>query len=305
MIPAVAPRRVGAGPYPGRMILRAPSAPCSLPDGSTPATGWTPHQTREATTCPRTRCPVRPPPPSRTPGPGTSELSGASCSPFSHPCRWSAWARTTCSARLTGARRSSRRSLRYAADPVRAELLPYLQVPFLFIVPAVFAVVWVSRRGAPRLTTVGALIALTGFLVGFGTVGWHPECGDARRDSHEGLDIAAHGRSWNAAMAEQPDRHWWAGLLFILGVTVGLLLLGLAMWRSHVGTGLDGHRAGRRRLHPPVHARATWRPGSGCWSRLSVSLERAVALLTDGTTTTSTCRPSARPRDLTARHPLR
>ena len=54
----------------------------------------------------------------------------------------------------------------YAADPVRAELLPYLQVPFLFIVPAVFAVVWVSRRGAPRLTTVGALIALTGFLVG-------------------------------------------------------------------------------------------------------------------------------------------
>ncbi len=57
----------------------------------------------------------------------------------------------------------------YAADPVRAELLPYLQLPFLFIVPAVFAVVWVSRRGAPRLTTVGAVIALTGFLVGFGT----------------------------------------------------------------------------------------------------------------------------------------
>ena len=27
----------------------------------------------------------------------------------------------------------------YVADPVRAELLPYLQVPFLFIVPAVFA----------------------------------------------------------------------------------------------------------------------------------------------------------------------
>ena len=68
----------------------------------------------------------------------------------------------------------------YAADPVRAELLPYLQVPFLFIVPAVFAVVWVSRRGAPRLTTVGALIALTGFLVGFGTVGGIVSSGDAR-----------------------------------------------------------------------------------------------------------------------------
>ena len=117
----------------------------------------------------------------------------------------------------------------YLADPARAELLQYLQVPFLLLVPAAFAVAWVSRCGAPRLTTVGAVVALTGFLVGFGTVGG--VVSPALLTAQHNLDAAAIAEM-GRVLQETPIA-LVGSLLFILGVTVGLLLLGLALWRSH------------------------------------------------------------------------
>lgn len=124
----------------------------------------------------------------------------------------------------------------YAADPDRADLLMYLQLPFLALVPATYAVVWATRRHVPRLATAGAVLALTGFITGFGTVGGlvTPAALAASND----LDVAA--------LADLDNAHWenpivlLGSLLFILGLTLGLLLLGIALWRSRVAPAWTG-----------------------------------------------------------------
>ena len=125
----------------------------------------------------------------------------------------------------------------YRADPGLAAVLQWLQVPFLVLLtPAAFAVAWVARRGAPRLATAGALVALTGFLAGFGVLGGTPH--PAYLTARDGLDVAAVGELV-AADGEHPVV-LLGGLLFILGITVGLLLLGIALWRSRVAPAWAG-----------------------------------------------------------------
>ena len=117
----------------------------------------------------------------------------------------------------------------FRANPGRLDLLEWLQVPFFaLLVPATFAVVLVSRRGAPRLTTAGALVAVGGLCAGFGILPGVPQL--AHVTITQGLDPVAMGRL-QAALENDP-LVLVGGLLFILGVTVGLLLLGIALWRS-------------------------------------------------------------------------
>jgi hypothetical protein len=117
----------------------------------------------------------------------------------------------------------------YSAHRDRLELLEWLQVPFLvLLVPAAFAVAWVSRRGAPRLATAGALVALTGLCAGFGILGGVPH--PAHLTVRDNLDVAAVSRLVTADQ-EHPIV-LIGGLLFIVAITIGLLLLGLALWRS-------------------------------------------------------------------------
>jgi hypothetical protein len=119
----------------------------------------------------------------------------------------------------------------FAAHRDRLELLEWLQVPFLvLLVPAAYAVVWATRRVTPRLTTAGALVTLTGLLAGFGLLGGTPRL--EHLTVTEGLDVAAVSRI--ATANEEHPTSLIGGLLFILGITVGLLLLGLALWRSRV-----------------------------------------------------------------------
>lgn len=109
--------------------------------------------------------------------------------------------------------------------------LEWIQVPFVtLLIPATFGVAWVTRRAAPKLTTAGALIALTGFCVGFGNLPGTVSL--ARLTVVEGLDPAAASKL-SGAMEEAPLMQL-SGLMFILGITVGLLLLGMALWRSRV-----------------------------------------------------------------------
>lgn len=113
----------------------------------------------------------------------------------------------------------------------RMTALEWIQIPFVsLLIPATFAVAWVARRGAPRLTTAGALIALTGFCVGFG--GLPGTVSLANLTVNQGLDPAAVSKV-SVAMEDHPITQL-SGLLFIAGITFGLLLLGIALWRSRV-----------------------------------------------------------------------
>jgi hypothetical protein len=117
-----------------------------------------------------------------------------------------------------------------AADPGRFELMQWLQVPFFLLIPAMFAAAWVSRRTAPRLATAGGLLSVGGMSAGFflldGVV--TPEY----LTVHAGLDGGTLEKI-SAAMEEQATVQL-GGLLFILAVMFGLLLLGIALWRSKV-----------------------------------------------------------------------
>jgi len=125
----------------------------------------------------------------------------------------------------------------FAANRGRLDLLEWLELPFLvLLVPATFAVVWAARRAAPRLTTAGALVALTGLLAGFGILPGVPRLENITVS--KGFDVATVSRM-STALEDYPIVAV-GGLLFIVGISIGLLLLGIALWRSHVAPGWMG-----------------------------------------------------------------
>jgi hypothetical protein len=118
----------------------------------------------------------------------------------------------------------------YVAHQQLADALKWLDVVFVVgLIPATFAVAWVARRGAPRLATAGAGIALLGFLAGalLGGV----ETPALVTVQHE-LDIDAMAKL-DQALHNEPLLGI-ASLLFIVGIVFGLSLLGAALWRSRV-----------------------------------------------------------------------
>ena len=118
----------------------------------------------------------------------------------------------------------------FAGARDRLELLEWLSAPFLMLlVPAMFAVAWVSRRRTPRLTTAGALLGVGGVSAGFGLLPGTVHA--AYITVRDGLDVTTVDKL-STATSDHPLQ-LLGGLLFILGITVGLLLLGIALWRSH------------------------------------------------------------------------
>ena len=119
----------------------------------------------------------------------------------------------------------------FAADPGLAGTLRMLDIVFcVLLVPAVYAVVWAARRGAPRLTTVGGFLSLTGCLAGFGLMGGITT--PPYLAAVNGLDANAM-RALQATTETDPI-YQVASLLFIVGIVLGLGLLGAALWRSRV-----------------------------------------------------------------------
>ena len=109
------------------------------------------------------------------------------------------------------------------------ETLKWFDAVFVVtLIPATIGVAWVARRGAPRLTTAGAFIALSGFLFGISLLGgvMTPALVTVQHDldvtSMAAMDEALHGEPLLGV----------ASLLFIVGIVFGLGLLGEALRRS-------------------------------------------------------------------------
>jgi hypothetical protein len=117
----------------------------------------------------------------------------------------------------------------FAAHPDTVEVMKWLDAVFVVtLIPATLAIAWVARRGAPRLTTAGAVIALTGFFTGIALLGGVETPALVTAQHH--LDAAAVGRL-DDALTHEPLLSV-TSLLFIVGVVFGLGLLGGALKRS-------------------------------------------------------------------------
>jgi hypothetical protein len=117
------------------------------------------------------------------------------------------------------------------AYPGRALVSMVLGLLFvMFLVPATTALAWVTRRRAPRLTTVGACLTLLGLLAGF-----------AMLPAGSNLAWAAAQQDLDLGVVQALDDALWAQptsgvgiILFLAAITIGLPLLGIAMWRARV-----------------------------------------------------------------------
>src|SRR4051794_14467278 len=117
----------------------------------------------------------------------------------------------------------------FAAHRSTLETMKWLDAVFVVtLIPATIAAAWVARRGAPRLTSAGAFIALSGFFVGIGLLGGIETPALVTVQHH--LDATTMA-ALNDAMEGEPLLGV-ASLLFIVGIVFGLGLLGGALKRS-------------------------------------------------------------------------
>jgi hypothetical protein len=104
-------------------------------------------------------------------------------------------------------------------------------VALLTLIPGVIMVGLMARRGALRLGTTGLVLAFAGFMSLF----WSTVAGSdnvALAAAHIGVGPGLTGRLLDA-MAAIPAiglAQW----LFVAGHIVGLILIGIALWRGHV-----------------------------------------------------------------------
>jgi hypothetical protein len=98
---------------------------------------------------------------------------------------------------------------------------------FAFLVPAVIAVAAVTRRTSPRLTAVGVVLTVPGIALGF----------SGPNDTV--LAYLTHTNDLDVQQMSDLDKAQWAlpqfaigSLLFIVGIIIGLLLLGMALAKS-------------------------------------------------------------------------
>ncbi|MEV4623481.1 hypothetical protein AB0J74_32840 [Asanoa sp. NPDC049573] len=118
-----------------------------------------------------------------------------------------------------------------AEAPGRAQASLWLSVFFaVTVLPATMAVLWTARRAAPKLTLAAGVLLLLAFSA---TLAGNDQV--AVIAAERGLDPTR-----VAVIDDLVQANPWVGgqfLIFLLGQTVGFVLLGLALWRSRVTPG--------------------------------------------------------------------
>jgi hypothetical protein len=115
-----------------------------------------------------------------------------------------------------------------AAHPGRAQAALWLALLFgLTVLPATMAVAWTARRGAPRLTLAAGVVLLLALT--------------ATLPDTDLAEVVAADKGLDPAKVSAIDAAVWAHpavgvntLLFLIGQAVGLILLGIALWRARV-----------------------------------------------------------------------
>jgi hypothetical protein len=116
------------------------------------------------------------------------------------------------------------------AHPDRAAASMAFGLVFFLLIPAAAALAWVTRRRAPRLTTIGTLLTLPALLLAFPLLPGGDEFAwaVATRDLAVGPVQQLEDVLWTQPVVEVTI------LLFLLAITVGLPLMGAAMLRAKV-----------------------------------------------------------------------
>ncbi len=117
-----------------------------------------------------------------------------------------------------------------AANPGHLDALAWVATPFLlFLIPAFIAVGLVTWARAPKMTTVALALAVPGTALAFA----------ANAPSESRLAFLVNDYGIDVDKLEAAITAWWeeplvliGSLLFMSGIVIGLLLLGLALWRT-------------------------------------------------------------------------
>lgn len=116
-----------------------------------------------------------------------------------------------------------------ASHPDTMSTTNLLLLPELLIVPAMLFVAMLARRGAPRLSVVGGGISLLGWLAGMVALGGGGLAYEAAASVPD--------RAGATAVLEALNANTTYNILvlgFVAGHVIGMLVLGLGVWRARI-----------------------------------------------------------------------
>lgn len=118
-----------------------------------------------------------------------------------------------------------------SGDPAREQLGLWLGLAFsLTVLPGVLAVAWASRRRSPWFALAGGVLSVIGFSVGFAVPDSSAAALVAVKQGLDATKVAVINEVVSATTVVGV-----ASMIFLVASSTGLILLGVAQWRSRTG----------------------------------------------------------------------